>query len=1212
MLEPWPLKSVASVLPRVLQIKAVACGARVIGVHLCSDGGRMTVSMRVMSAGDGYRYLLKSVVAADGDRALSTPLTRYYLEEGTPPGRWLGAGLSGFGRGDLKVGARVSEEQLQRLVGQGRDPLTGAPLGRAYPQYEPATTTADDAVAPSEAGSVEGRWTRRAVAGYDFTVSVPKSASVLWAVGDADLQDAIVGAHHAAVADVLAFMERELAATRVGVAAGDGAVAQVPVLGLSATAFDHFDSRAGDPHLHTHVVISNKVRAVLDGRWRSLDGRPLHAATVALSELHEALFADRITRLLGLQWEARERGRERNAAWAIAAVPERLVQEFSSRSREIDLEKDRLVDVYVQEHGRQPSAATVIRLRQQATLATRPEKHVRSLADLTTEWRSRATGVLAADVTNWAARLVDESTSPVTHAEQPTEAGIVALAQRVVERVGERRSTWRRWNLYAEAARQTMHQRFASTAEREAAVAAIVDRAERESVRLTPPEISALPLEFMRPDGSSVFRPKDTTVFTSPAVLAAEDRLLALAADDTGPTASLPMSGRMDRSRSGPDAEQFAAVTALVGSRSVVDLLVGPAGTGKTRTMSGLRHLWEAAHGSGSVVGLAPSAAAAQILGDELGIPTENTAMWLRLAEHGQATFEAGQLVILDEASLAGTAVLDRLATKAKEAGAKLLLVGDTDQLSAIEAGGAFAMLAGARGDALVELGGVRRFGAAWERAASLQLRNGDPEVLGTYVEHGRVVGGDADAVLESAYEAWRRDVQHGRSSVLIAGDAATVTGLNERARADLILAGRVQAAAGVELHDHTFASGGDVIVTRRNDRRLRTRRGWVRNGARWRVRAVRADGSLLVQALGTRRGGRVLLPASYVREHVELGYAVSPYRVQGLTADTGHVVVNSGTTREQLYVGMTRGRLTNTAHVALDHSDDAHSTRHPADEPITSARAVLAGVLQHLGAEPSAHEAIAHEQERWGSIAQLAAEYETIAAAAQRPRWSALVRSSGLSAHYAEAVIASDGFGALCGSLRRAEALGHNTGALLARVVRLRDLDDARDPAAVLNARLERAASTIVGAPRPVHLIAGLIPPVLGATTAEMDVALKDRQTQIQQRAEALLDAAIDSCDPWVAFISAGDPVLVRDDPTWRSHAVTVAAFRDRYATSSRDGDSNQYPGSCASSSDAMSVEQASVAALARSQRLLQVPTTYRARSMVPVPAKVSGPARR
>lgn len=95
----------------------------------------MTVSMRVMSAGDGYKYLLRTAAAGDGDRSLSTPLTRYYSAEGTPPGRWMGDGLSALGSGQLVPGDEVSEAQLQLLVGMGCDPITRAPLGRAYPAY---------------------------------------------------------------------------------------------------------------------------------------------------------------------------------------------------------------------------------------------------------------------------------------------------------------------------------------------------------------------------------------------------------------------------------------------------------------------------------------------------------------------------------------------------------------------------------------------------------------------------------------------------------------------------------------------------------------------------------------------------------------------------------------------------------------------------------------------------------------------------------------------------------------------------------------------------------------------------------------------------------------------------------------------------------------------------------------------------------------------
>ena len=99
----------------------------------------MTVSMRKMSPGEGYQYLLRSVVAGDGNRSLSTPLTRYYAEAGTPPGRWIGSGVGALGARRARGRARqVHESQLALLIGLGRDPITGEQLGRAFPEYQGA------------------------------------------------------------------------------------------------------------------------------------------------------------------------------------------------------------------------------------------------------------------------------------------------------------------------------------------------------------------------------------------------------------------------------------------------------------------------------------------------------------------------------------------------------------------------------------------------------------------------------------------------------------------------------------------------------------------------------------------------------------------------------------------------------------------------------------------------------------------------------------------------------------------------------------------------------------------------------------------------------------------------------------------------------------------------------------------------------------------
>jgi conjugative relaxase-like TrwC/TraI family protein len=1123
--------------------------------------------MRVMSAGDGYKYLLRTVAAGDGDRSLSTPLTRYYAEEGSPPGRWLGAGVAALG-GVIVEGDQVSEPQLQLLVGMGRNPVTGDPLGLAYPAYkavaervEERTATLDPTLGPaSRAEAVAqieaeeaARGTRRAVAGYDFTFSIPKSASVLWAVADAGTQALIADAHHAAVAEVVAFMEREVAATRTGATARDGAVAQVDVRGLVATAFDHYDSRAGDPHLHTHVVISNKVQTVVDGKWRSLDGRPMHAATVALSELHEAVLADHLTRAFGVEWEARDMGRDRNPAWAVTAVPEELVAEFSSRSRHIDVEKNRLIAEYVEKHGRQPATATIIKLRAQATLTTRPDKQVRSLADLTAEWRGRAGRLLGCDATSWARGVAANEPPLLLRADDIPLDAIASLGRWVVDVVGEKRSTWRRWNLTAEAARQTMSYRFASTVDREAVVGLVVDAAEAASLRLTPPELASTPVVFRRPDGTSVFRPKHSTVFSSEVLLAAEDRLLDRARTTTGPTVPLAVveriAARPDRKGHTLGDDQTAALAKIAVSGRIVDVLVGPAGAGKTTAMSALGQAWEHEHGRGSVVGLAPSAVAAQVLADDLGIQTENTAKWWQNhLVHGD-TFRKGQLVIVDEASLAGTLSLGRITELAAEAGAKVLLVGDYAQLQSVDAGGAFSLLVHDRDDT-PELVDVHRFKREWEKTASLGLRHGRVEVIDTYLDHGRIQGGETEAMVDAAYAAWRADRQADRASVLVTDSNESVQALNQRARTDLILDGAVDARREVELHDGAHAAVGDTVITRRNDRRLRAGRGWVRNGDRWTVTEVRDDDSLTLRRAGRKWGASVVLPADYAAEHLDLGYAVTSYRAQGITVDTSHVLVDGAMTRENLYVALTRGRETNLAYVAVDKPDDSHDDPHLGDNTETTARSVLFGVLAHVGAELSAHETITAEQEAWANIGQLAAEYETIAAAAQRDRWANLVRASGLTEEEAEDAIASPAFGALAAELRRAEANHHDIETLLPRLVRARGFTDADDIAAVLHYRVARATARPAGSGRARKapcLIAGLVPEATGTMSGEFRQALTERRDLIETRADALLDAALTEKRIWTKALGT-PPMDAKTAATWRRLARTVAAYRDRY----------------------------------------------------------------
>ncbi|MFC4628282.1 MobF family relaxase [Promicromonospora alba] len=1151
-----------------------------------------------MSVGNGTEYLTGSVANADcdfpslGDGLGLDPVTAYYTAVGTPPGYWLGSGVADLGGGVLVPGDRVTTTQLQRLLEAGRDPVTTEPLGRAYPKIVPLrerienrAAALDPALSPADRQAavddivrdetLAGR--RTAVAGFDLTFSPAKSVSVLWGLSDRNTQAIILGAHRAAMAETIKFIENYIAATRMGTDTGNGSIMQADVTGVIATAYDHWDSRAHDPQLHTHLVIANKVRAVVDGKWRTLDSRALFNANVAFSEHYNAVLADRLTGALGLKWERRVRGKDRNPRMEIVGVSDELIEEFSNRSAEIEHCADELIDEYRDKHGRTPSPGTINRLREQATLETRPPKTIESLADLTVQWRERAGRILGQDPTAWAQGLLSaalaEPGQVFTAADVPQD--VVDMAASVVlSVVGDKRATWKHWNLWAEAERQTMHWRMATHHDRVQVVTRIVAQAEGGSVTLTPPELAPTPLAMRRADGSSTLRPKHSVVFTSQAVLNAEKRLLGLMGDRTAPR----LGGERLRAilshgvRDGAlDASQADAIATVASSGRRLDLLVGPAGTGKTTTLRALRTLWEGQHGPGTVVGLAPSAAAADVLGTELGIACENTAMWLTRHHHGRARFEPGQLVIVDEASLAGTHTLDRLTRAAVEAGAKVLLVGDPAQLPAVETGGALTLLAGERarttGD-VPTLTEVHRFHADWEKRATLRLRDGDTDILTTYQEHGRIQAGITEDITDAAYRAWKADTETGLSSVLVVPDTATMNDLNRRARAERVLTGRVSDGHTVRLAGQTRASAGDLILTRRNDRTLRYRRaGWVRNGDRWQLTTVHPDGSVTAQRIDPDAhtdarnadrqqlsGPTVHLPAAYVAEHVDLGYAITAHRAQGLTVDTAYTVASPSMSRENLYVALTRGRVTNTVFVPVDQPDRNHNHEHaiganidPDLPELDAARAALAGILPRVGAEPSAHQTRHDKEHRWGSIAQLAAEYDTIATHAQRPRWTQLVAHTlaveGFTRRDIAQVVESDAFGPLCAELRRAEADGHDVYRLLPRIAAARSLYDADDIAAVLHDRLTHAATrTANGRNR----VAGLVPQAQGEFPPDVCEALDRRADLIERQARTRATQALHDREPWTRHLPQRP--LGTTEHEWQNAVHAVAAYRDLY----------------------------------------------------------------
>ncbi|WP_162943661.1 MobF family relaxase [Arthrobacter celericrescens] len=1125
----------------------------------------MTMSIARLSAQSGLKYLFKTTMMDD---LTVTPAdaTAYYMKAGTPQGRWLGSGLPGINR---TTGDIVTESDAKAIFDHATHPDTGDLLGRPHGQ---------PALVQNSQGKTE---TRHAVVGFDLTFSVPKSVSVLWALSPRSIQNQILQTHHEAVNATMHWLEENVIHTR----AGRNGVAHLGTRGAIAAAFDHWESRAGDPQLHTHMVIANRVQRITDGAWVTLDSRTLYKAAVAASEHYNGLLFDALQRNIGTDTDIRApAANTHNPSQQLTGVDDALIREFSNRSRLIDLETDCLVAEWTTTHGTPPTATTTLKLRQQATLSTRTPKAdaVTPLHELSAQWRTRAVakGFKPSLVL---ANTIRRSHSAPFRTGDFTADWVDAVGSLTRARVAAKRATWNRWNLLAEAERVCADIRCHTPEDRTAMIDAVATAAESQSValndyRYTVPAGAQPDLAFA---DRSVFDFHGARLYTDAVTLANEDIVMAARNDDGGPAVSAAvamdsLAAYKHRGRLELHGDQRAAAAEVVLSGNRLDAVVGPAGTGKTTALGAVKAAWEAEFGAGSVIGLAPAAASAEVLGRELAMATENVAKWLyesvgqgagnraarffdteqrlgervadgsprstRLAqeatllaaEQNKWRFHQNQLVVVDEASMVSTLHLSALVQQAQEAGAKILLVGDPAQLDAIDAGGILGWLD--RQGKTVRLSTIRRFEHAWEQAASLKLRAGDFEAIAEYEGNHRIEHGTYLGMVDHAYSRWQDDINAGKSSILIAADNETVGMLNERAQADRAIQGAVDAERTVPLSDGLRAGTGDTVIARRNDRHIKDGIGdFIRNGTLLDVvRTGRRDGSLTVVRRDT--GATVTLHRDYVESSVELGYATTAHRSQGVTVDTGHTVVTRGRlTRELLYVSMTRGRAGNRAYVSEnDPLDD--ETLEPASR--ASWRQILGEVLAAEGAERTAHEVREAEQSKTDSLERLCAEYDYLAQTAASEDLARLVnaQSPGKTSELQE----SPSWGAAVAAWRRAAAVSRPS----ARRVVLSGLKTnagARDLAAVVHSRLRQFLATM-----PTAGIDALTEPI---HTARHDLAsvISQVRARMQDRTERITRSAIAWGAEWKRnLLEALGPNVLPENAMDVIHKAAV--YRDKW----------------------------------------------------------------
>jgi conjugative relaxase-like TrwC/TraI family protein len=847
---------------------------------------------------------------------IATSAEDYYLGHGETPGRWVGSLAAEMG-----LHGQVDPDHFRALL-EGRHPLTGEQLVdpprpktrnvsiRPEGEWLTAQEAADQLRVSAtfvrrllRKGKLEGEkarsestgrlaWrVRRAHVnvyarahkpvkrrpGFDHTLRPPKSVSVLWALAEPERRVAIRQAHREAVDEVVRYYESQVVVARHR---GE----RIQTYGLVAAAFDHRTSRAGDPLLHTHVVVANLTHTVAD-TWRALDARPLFDHATSGGYLYQAHLRHLLTARLGVEWRPVVNGMA-----DVAGVPQAVIDEFSQRRDEIE-------EVLAE------SGYTSARARQKATLATRqPKDRTVDPDTLAHAWQERAAALGFDD------RAIDACFDRA-RVPEPTDAAGERLYEDLAGPHGltERSSTFTRRDVVREIAAAVGASVPAPEVER------LADRflASNRVVLLAGPTSGRNSQVVVGLDNRRI-RTGGTAVFSTPEVIEIETGLLAWA---TEPRGSAVDTARIEETLARhPElsGEQVAMVRSVGSTPRAIQVVVGRPGSGKTYATAACVEAFAAA--GVPVVGCAVSATAAAELEAAVGFerytrrPAQTIASLLIDLERRGDHLAPGTILLIDEASMVGTRELARLAAHVDLAGGAIKLIGDPDQHTSVDTGGVFKALAGRNDPTVVRLVENRRQRDRAERRSIDDYRQGDiAQALDRYDGDGKVHRGDSAA---AAYDAlvrdWWADRCEGSASPMLAGTNAARRALNDRARA-LLRAEGVLTGEPLPVHGREFLVG-DEVVARRNDRSLHApgQREFVNNGSIGRITAIDHDRREVDVAFG--REGPVCIPYEYLADgHLEHAYARTTYGVQGATLDRARYHPSDVSRFEEGYVAITR-----------------------------------------------------------------------------------------------------------------------------------------------------------------------------------------------------------------------------------------------------------------------------------------------------------------
>jgi conjugative relaxase-like TrwC/TraI family protein len=847
-------------------------------------------------------------------RELAADHQAYLSGHGESQGRWYGAGASTLGlQGEASVAG------FQRMF-EGRHPDTGELLGRPHG--------------------------RNAVPAFDVVLRPTKSVSILFGLGDPATGRAVLAAHHAGVQEAVAYLDGHLGGRR-----GHGGVQHVQGQGLLAVGFDHRTSREGDPLLHTHLVVANRVQGP-DGRWTALDGRDLYRHRLAADAIYRASYQRELVRTLDVEWTAADQHGNRE----LRGMPEELVRLFSKRTGQIDLEVERL-----EASGRERTP----RLVKWAVHATRKAKEHETPDTLYGRWRTEA-----------AERGMDPD----------------ALVRQVTDRTRDREQD----QTVSEPTVAAMFDRLAgpdgltataSTFARQDVIAALGG----ELAGATRAELEGLADRFLAERTVAVVaeRAVEERRWSTPELLATEQRLVAAATDRISEqTAVVSHDAVRAALQAHPSAgeDQQAMVRDLCRGGAGVAVVVGRAGTGKTFALGAARHAWQL--DGYRPLACAPTGIATVSLEAEGFEEVATCDRLLADLDHGREQLDSRTVLVVDEAAMLGSRKLTRLLDHADQAQAKVVLVGDDRQLSAIDAGGGFRALRLRLGAS--ELVENRRQQQVWEREALELVRGGlVEEAVAAYRAHDRVVVAESKpaatlALLTDWWRAWQDAERDPTQDVIVlAGRRAEVDRLNSACQQLLVAGGRL-GHERLQVEDLALAVGDRVVCGRNAIRQL-----GIANGTRGTITALDPDARTLTIRLDGKDPREVTLPDWYLdgrgrgerNRRVDLAYATTGHRAQGLTRWRALVRLTGAEDSNWLYVQLSRAKHETTLYPVVGPEPQGPAELDLPDQEARDGYGQLAQALARAGDQRLAIDTPSSLDLRRLSTAELRAERDRLRA---------------------------------------------------------------------------------------------------------------------------------------------------------------------------------------------------------------------------------------